>query len=370
MTKEYYIGLMSGTSVDGIDAGLYDFSDNQTHVVDFYYLPYPADIKQTIHSICNLHQPISLLGYGTLDTQLGHLYAEACLNLLEQANINASLIKAIGNHGQTLYHSPNTKFPFTLQIGDANIISQQTGITTITDFRRRDIAAGGQGAPLVPTFHQKMFHSSKENRVIANIGGIANLTILPKDRKEKILGFDTGPGNTLMDYWVSKHSNAKIDKDGNWANSGNIQPALLNTLKKDSYFAINPPKSTGTEYFSPSWLTKKLQHLPDYPPEDVQRTLCQFTAETIADALLKYAPKTDKLFICGGGIHNSTLFNSLKQLIDISMASTETEGVPPDQVEAMAFAWLARQTLLGLTGNLPETTGAKEAVILGAIYQA
>ncbi len=370
MTKEYYIGLMSGTSIDGIDAGLYDFSGNQAHMIDFYYQPYSPQIKQKIHSICNTHQSVSLLDYGELDTQLGLLHADACLNLLQQAKVNAKHIKAIGSHGQTIYHSPSSKNPFTLQIGDANIICQKTGITTIADFRRRDIAAGGQGAPLVPAFHQAVFHNNNENRVIVNIGGIANLSILPKDEQKNIIGFDTGPGNTLMDHWISQHKSCVYDECGLWAATGKIQTKLLKLLKDEPYFSALPPKSTGTDFFSPAWLTKKIATLHAYPPEDVQRTLCQLTAETIAEALLKFAPETDNIFICGGGIHNKTLINTLRQLLDIPVASTEIEGVHPDQVEAMAFAWLAKQTLQGLTGNLPKTTGAKEAVILGGIYQA
>ena len=370
MTNEYYIGLMSGTSVDGIDAGLYDLSDNQAQVIDFYYQPYTTQIKQKIHKLCNSHQSVSLSDYGELDSQLGLLYAETCLNLLRQAKVRTKHIRAIGNHGQTIYHSPNSKFPFTLQIGDANIISQKTGITTISDFRRRDIAAGGQGAPLVPAFHQAVFHNPTENRVIVNIGGIANLSILPKDLKKNILGFDTGPGNTLMDYWVSQHKNCAYDKHGAWAATGNIQAELLKQLKNEPYFSALPPKSTGTEYFSTEWLTEKLATLPTYPPEDVQRTLCQLTAETVAECIQKFAPETEQVFLCGGGTHNQTLFKALEELLKPPIASTETQGVHPDQAEAMAFAWLAKQTLLGLTGNLPEATGAKEAVILGGIYQA
>ncbi len=361
---------MSGTSVDGIDTGLYDFSDKQPRVIDFYYQPFSAHTKQKIHQLCSKHQTVSMTEYGQLDTQLGQLYADACLTLLQQAQIDAKQIKAIGNHGQTIYHAPNSQHPFTLQIGDANIICQKTGITTVADFRRRDIAAGGQGAPLVPAFHQAVFHNATENRVIINIGGIANLSILPGAVHKNSFGFDTGPGNTLMDYWISQHQNCAYDDCGAWAKTGKVQVKLLQKLKGEPYFSALPPKSTGTDLFSPDWLTKKLATLPLYPPEDVQRTLCQQTAETIADALLKFAPDTDRVFICGGGVHNKTLFNALQQLLNIPIASTQVEGIPPDQVEAMAFAWLAKQTLQGFTGNLPEATGAKEAVILGGIYQA
>mgnify|MGYP000229217349 FL=1 len=370
MAAELYIGLMSGTSVDGIDAGLYDFSENQAQVIGFYYQPYSPQIKQKIHALCNTRQTISLSEYGELDSLLGALYAEACINLLKQSKINTSEIKAIGSHGQTICHSPYSKPPFTLQIGDPSIISQKTGITTVADFRRKDIAAGGQGAPLVPAFHRALFHSPTENRVIINIGGIANVTLLPKDIHQNILGFDTGPGNTLMDYWISKHQNAHYDKNGQWAATGKVQSELLSTLKNDDYFSAPPPKSTGPEYFSATWLNNNLAELPTYQAEDIQRSLCQLTAETISAAIERFAPETDKVFICGGGIHNQTLLQELRLLLSMPVVSTETEGVHPDQVEAMAFAWLAKQTMQGLTGNLPETTGAKEAVILGGIYQA
>jgi len=370
MTTEYYIGLMSGTSVDGIDAGLYDFAKNQAQVIDFYYHPYSQQIKQKVHAQCNTHNTISLSDYGELDSLLGLLYAEACINLLKQSRVNASEIKAIGSHGQTICHSPYSKPPFTLQIGDPSIISQKTGITTVADFRRKDIAAGGQGAPLVPAFHRALFHSATENRVIVNIGGIANVTLLPKDPQQNILGFDTGPGNTLMDYWISAHQNTHYDENGQWAATGKVQPELLSALKNDDYFSALPPKSTGPEYFSDTWLNNKLAELPTHKAEDIQRSLCQLTAETISDSIQKFAPETDKVFICGGGIHNQTLLQELRLLLSMPVASTETEGVHPDQVEAMAFAWLAKQTMQGLTGNLPETTGAKEAVILGGIYQA
>lgn len=371
MSKEYYIGMMSGTSVDGIDAGLYDLSGRHPQVIYFYYQPFSQQLKQKIHSLCRHSQSISLNNYGELDTQLGLLYAEASLNLLSQAKVNAKDVKAIGNHGQTLYHSPNSKLPFTLQIGDANIISQKTGITTITDFRRRDIAAGGQGAPLVTAFHQAIFQTDKENRVIVNIGGIANLSILPKEVYGTVFGFDTGPGNTLMDYWILKHKGIAYDIDGKWATTGNVQAELLAQLKEDSYFYALPPKSTGTEYFSADWLTKKLANqTTHYLPKDVQRTLCQLTAETIADALQKFAPYTDRVFLCGGGIHNQMLGIALEKLLKQPIASTAVQGIPPNQAEAMACAWLAKRTLEGLTGNLPETTGAKQAVILGGIYQA
>lgn len=370
MTKEYFIGIMSGTSVDGIDAGLYDFSNNHIQIIAFYYQPYSAEIKQKIYQLCKNHQSTSLFEYGELDTQLGLLYAEACISLLRQANVKATDVRAIGNHGQTLYHSPGSNFPFSLQVGDPNIICQKTGITTIADFRRKDIAAGGQGAPLVPAFHQAQFQSNKENRVVVNIGGISNISILPKDEHQKIIGFDTGPGNTLMDYWISQHKNRPFDKNGEWAATGKIQTDLLKCLKDEPYFSAPAPKSTGTEYFSPDWLSKKLSKLPAYSTEDVQRTLCQLTAEAIAESIEKFSPGTKRVFLCGGGTHNKSLVQALEKRLKLAIDSTQALDIDPDQVEAMAFAWLAKRTLEGLTGNLPAVTGAKQAVILGGIYQA
>ncbi|MDC9729347.1 MAG: anhydro-N-acetylmuramic acid kinase [Methyloprofundus sp.] len=369
MQRDYYIGLMSGTSLDGIDAGLYDFTKQKAQVVDFYYQAYPAEIKEKIQSISN-GSPLSLTQYGELDTQLGEFYAQACLSLLKQNNTEATTIKAIGSHGQTLYHSPNTALPFSLQIGDPNIICQRTGITTVADFRRKDIAAGGQGAPLVPAFHRALFSNPDKNNVIVNIGGIANITILPKDASKPVVGFDTGPGNTLMNHWISQQQNKAYDHNGSWAITGKTRQRLLSQLKSDAYFSQTIPKSTGTEYFSEQWLKQNLSTQTQYKPEDVQRTLCQLTAESIAEAILLNAPETDNIFICGGGIYNKTLMSCLGDNLEKPLLSTETLGVPPDQVEAMAFAWLAKQTLEGMAGNLPEATGASSPVILGAIYQA
>ncbi len=370
MQSHYYIGLMSGTSLDGIDAGLYDFSEQHTKAISFYYQAYPEEIKHKIRQFSQATAPLSIAEFGSLDTQLGEFYAQACLNLLAQAKIPSNHIRAIGSHGQTLYHSPNSTHPFSLQIGDPNIICQRTGITTIADFRRKDIAAGGQGAPLVPAFHRALFANPQQNNLIINIGGIANITYLPKDPIQTIFGFDTGPGNTLMNSWIMQHQQKNYDNNGDWAASGAVQKTLLAQFKKDAYFSQATPKSTGTEYFSDSWLKQNLSNQPDYSAEDVQRTLCQLTAETIADAILKTAPETDTAYICGGGVHNKLLIKSLSEQLDFPVLSTEALGVHPDQVEAMAFAWLAKQTFNGLTGNLPEATGANSPVILGAIYQA
>lgn len=356
---------MSGTSIDGIDAGLVDFSDGKIDLLAFHYQPFSAELRQQIHNLSQPDQPILLQEYGTLDSQLGLLFGEAAITLLANANIPASAIKAIGSHGQTVHHAPESATGFSLQIGDPNRIAEITGITTVADFRRRDIAVGGQGAPLVPAFHQAVFTDASQARTIVNIGGIANITVL--DGKP-VIGFDTGPGNGLMDGWCQQHCNQAYDSNGNWAASGALQPALLTALKNDAYFQLSPPKSTGKEYFSPAWLSQKLGLFRDLKPADVQATLCQFTADTIADAIRQYAPNTLQTLVCGGGAHNGQLLNLLRKNLNMPVMSTAKLGIDPDHVEAIAFAWLARQTLNNLPGNLCSVTGAKAPVLLGGIY--
>lgn len=365
---ELYIGLMSGTSLDGIDAALVEFQDNRVQLIAFEYQPFSDDIKNQLAQISDANTMIFLKDYGAMDTQLGLLFASIIQMLLNKANIPASGIHAIGSHGQTVYHDPNSKLPFSLQIGDPNIIAQTTGITTVADFRRRDIATGGQGAPLVPAFHQAVFSHPTEHRCIVNIGGIANITLLPASQSVAVIGFDTGPGNTLMDQWIQKHRNLNYDTQGQWAKSGNINYDLVNQLKKDPYFQADPAKSTGKEYFSLEWLYQNI-NVTDYPAEDIQASLCYLTATTITDAIKKYAPDTQQVLICGGGIHNDYLLQLIEQNLSCPVNSTELHGIYPDHVEAIAFAWLARQTLNNLTGNLKEVTGANHNVVLGGIYQ-
>ncbi len=382
---ELYIGLMSGTSLDGIDAALVDFQDNKVHLVEFECLPFPDEIQSAIQRLSKPDALISLKDYGAMDTQLGHLFATAVSSLLAKADIPASSVNAIGSHGQTLYHAPEIRHPFSLQIGDPNIIAELTGITTVADFRRRDIAACGQGAPLVPAFHQAVFQHPDEHRCIVNIGGIANITVLSKNQTAEVIGFDTGPGNTLMDLWIKLHRNLAYDKNGGWAKTGKIDHDLVALLKQDAYFNAAPPKSTGKEYFSLPWVGQYIAKDSvyaaslsgtgvafdafNYKAEDIQASLCFLTAITICDAIKKHAPTTERLLICGGGIHNAYLLELIRQNIDCPVESTERHGLHPDHVEAMAFAWLARQTLNHLPGNLKEVTGAVNAVILGGIYQ-
>lgn len=369
--RQLYIGLMSGTSTDGIDAALVDFSDNRINLVGFTYLQFTDAIKNGIQQLSSANNLISLQQYGELDAQLGHLFAQAANTLLNNSGIHPSAITAIGSHGQTVYHAPDSQFPFSLQIGDPNIIAEITGITTVADFRRRDIACSGQGAPLVPAFHLAAFGNPTQNRCIINIGGIANITVLPALDQEaaSVTGFDTGPGNTMMDQWVFKHHGLHYDQNGNWAQSGKINPGLVGLLKNDCYFRMPPPKSTGKEYFSLAWLEEKIADTV-YPMADIQASLCFLTADTICDAIRKHAPDTELALICGGGIHNNYLLRLINERLPCPSASTADYGIHPDHVEAMAFAWLAKQTISMLPGNLMAATGAKRAAVLGGIYPA
>jgi anhydro-N-acetylmuramic acid kinase len=356
---------MSGTSLDGIDAGLVDFSDGKIRLVDFHYQPFSAELRQQIHRLSQPDQTILLKDYGSLDVHLGGLFANAALALLDKAQIPASAIKAIGSHGQTVYHAPEPPQGFSLQIGDPNRIAEITGITTVADFRRRDIAVGGQGAPLVPAFHRAAFGNETRARTILNIGGIANITVLDG---EAVAGFDTGPGNTLMNLWCERHLDQPYDHDGEWAASGQVNLALLSTLKDDDYFRLPPPKSTGKEYFSPAWLQQKLKPFSELKLEDVQATLCRLTADSISEAISRYAPHTTQTLVCGGGAHNRHLLNLLGRNLNMKVNSTAELCIAPDHVEAIAFAWLARQTINNLPGNLCSVTGAKTPVVLGGIY--
>jgi anhydro-N-acetylmuramic acid kinase len=366
---ELYIGLMSGTSLDGIDAALVEFQDNHVQLIEFEYQPFSDDIKSRLEQISDANAMIFLKDYGAMDTQLGLLFADIINTLLNKANIPTAAVKAIGSHGQTIYHDPNSELPFSLQIGDPNIIAETTGITTIADFRRRDIAVGGQGAPLVPAFHQAVFSHPDEHRCIVNIGGIANITLLPASQSAAVIGFDTGPGNILMDQWIQKHRSLNYDARGEWAASGTINNDLVEQLKRDPYFQADPAKSTGKEYFSLDWIYQNIR-VTDYPAEDIQASLCYLTATTITDAIKKYAPATEQVLVCGGGIHNNYLLQLIEQNLTCPVSSTELYGIHPDHVEAIAFAWLARQTLNHLAGNLKEVTGANRNVILGGIYQS
>lgn len=372
MAEALFVGLMSGTSVDGIDAALVsipDLAPYRPRLLHARCEPMPADLRERLLAIC-LPGDNEIDRLGPLDVELGSRFAVAALNLLQEAGIEASSIRAIGSHGQTIRHRPSGAQPFTLQIADANVIAERTGITTVADFRRRDLAAGGQGAPLVPAFHDAVFRQPGRERLVVNIGGMANVTWLPASPSMPVSGFDTGPGNVLMDAWHERHRGLRFDRDGAWAASGRICSDLLARLMSDPYFAEPPPKSTGRERFSINWLDEHLAAGPDLAPTDVQATLAEVTARSISDAIRTRAPDAD-VFLCGGGAHNAFLRARIAAALpDCRVGTTNALGIDPDWVEAMAFAWLAYRTLNGLPGNLPAVTGAGHPVVLGAIHPA
>jgi anhydro-N-acetylmuramic acid kinase len=368
--QELYIGLMSGTSMDAVDAALVDFSTGSPQFIAGYSQPLPAALKKNL---------MALLNPGTdeinrmmqCDIQVARLFADTVKKLLLENKISAKNIRAIGSHGQTIRHNPSGKFPFTLQIGDPNIIAEQTSITTVADFRRRDIAKGGQGAPLAPAFHNAVFRNKNQNRIVLNLGGIANITWLPAKLSAPVIGFDTGPANGLLDAWATLHLKQAYDDQGNWAASGEINSILLTLLLKDPYFKKAAPKSTGREYFNLAWLQTALTKLKKKAAKvDVQTTLCELTAVTISNQIHQLLPakKPCEILVCGGGIYNRYLQSRLTKLCaPHQLSSTEKYGVAPQWVEAMAFAWLAWRTMNGLPGNLPSVTGASGDAVLGGV---
>lgn len=364
-----HIGLMSGTSTDAVDAALVDLTADRVELVSCHSEAIPDSIASALRAVID-NPLVDLAEFWQLDVRVGELFAEAAVNLLDKAGVDASRVRAIGSHGQTVYHAPGARYPSTVQIGDPNIIAERTGITTVADLRRRDLAAGGQGAPLAPAFHAALFRTREHDRVVMNIGGIANLTLLPSDMALPVIGFDTGPGNTLMDVWANRVRGVAMDVDGAWARSGQCHQRLLELLLTDPYFALPPPKSTGRELFNLRWLDGFIAQLGETPaPENVQRTLCELTAVSVADAIANNAPETREVLVCGGGVHNPLTMQRLAEsLRSIDVRSTESIGFDPDWVEAAAFAWLAARTMEGLSGNLPSVTGASHPVILGAIY--
>ncbi len=361
---------MSGTSVDGIDAVLVDFSSDTPRLLSSLNTPWPDAIR---HAIFNTRQLAdnALGNLQQLDMETATVFAQAVNELLQQAGIAAKDISAIGSHGQTIRHRPDAEPAFSLQIGNARHLAELTGIRVISDFRTADIEAGGQGAPLVPAFHQYVFSSTEKNRVVVNIGGIANITVLPKTSADShIIGFDTGPGNSLMDAWITKHQHKKYDTDGKLAASGKTSAGLLAKLLMDEYFQLPPPKSTGFEYFNLDWFEQYLnlsseQQITETGIANMQSTLCDLTVISIIQAINRHAGNTDEIFICGGGAHNTELMSRLQQLSRKTVSSTEVLGIHPDWVEAMTFAWLARQTVKNLPGNIPAVTGASRPVVLG-----
>lgn len=367
MKSGRYIGVMSGTSLDGVDVVLAAIDDRMVAQQASLSWPIPVSLKEAILAICQ-GQQLTLSQLGQLDSRLGKLFADAVLALLKQENLRPQEIVAIGCHGQTVWHEPLGDAPHTLQIGDNNQIVARTGITVVGDFRRRDIALGGQGAPLVPAFHQALLAHPVERRMVLNIGGIANLSLLFPG--QPVRGYDTGPGNMLMDAWIWRQKGQPYDKDARWAKSGNVIRPLLQQMLSDPWFARPAPKSTGREYFNYGWLERQLAHFPGLSGSDVQATLAELTAVSIAEQVL-LSGGCERLMICGGGGRNPLVMARLASLLPgIEVGTTDEAGISGDDMEALAFAWLAWRTIAGLPGNLPSVTGASQPSVLGAIFPA
>lgn len=375
-----FIGLISGTSADGIDAALVRFGDanpaspaaSRCELLLGHTYPWSPAVRERLVALGQGGDAHSIEELGTLDVQIGEAFAEATARLLEHAGVGADQVRALGSHGQTVRHRPagardDGLHPFTMQLGDGNVIAERSGIATVADFRRRDVAAGGHGAPLVPAFHAALLHSADEDRAVLNLGGIGNFTLLPA--VGEVRGFDTGPANALMDAWCERHTSAAFDADGAFAGRGEVDVALLARLLDEPWFALAPPKSTGREQFHLAWVEARLGG--GERPQDVQATLLELSATTIVDALRAQQPATRRLLACGGGVRNTRLLGRIAALLPgVVVESTEAHGLDPDFVEAMAFAWLARQTLAGLPGNVPSVTGARGPRVLGVVYPA
>lgn len=367
MKSGRYIGVMSGTSLDGVDVVLAVIDENSVTQLASLSWPIPIAVKEAVLAICQ-GQPLTLSQLGQLDNRLGNLFADAVLALMSQEKLAAQDIVAIGCHGQTVWHEPTGDAPHTMQIGDNNIIVARTGVSVVGDFRRRDMALGGQGAPLVPAFHQALLAHVSERRMILNIGGIANLSLLIPG--QPVRGFDTGPGNMLIDAWIWRNLGKPYDKDAEWANEGKVILPLLQDMLNDPYFAAPAPKSTGREYFNYGWLSQFLARYPGLRAQDVQATLTELSAVTISEQVL-LSGGCERLLVCGGGSRNPLVMARLAGLLaGTEVATTDEYGISGDDMEALAFAWLAWRTVAGLPGNLPSVTGASQATVLGAIFPA
>lgn len=365
-----FLGLISGTSADAIDAVAVRFQGDGPEPLAALAMPWPPPLRRRLLDLAQGDGRTSLDALGDLDQAVADAFADAALAVMARAALDPGEVGAIGSHGQTVWHRPGAARPFTVQLGDPSRIAERTGCAVVADFRRRDIAAGGQGAPLMSAFHAAVLARAGEHRAVLNLGGIANLTVLPADPALPVRGFDTGPASALLDAWAQRHLDAPIDRDGAFAAGGTVIPALLEALLAEPWFALPAPKSTGREVLNLDWLARRGDPA-GLAPADVQATLVELSARTVADALRREAPATRRVLACGGGVHNPVLMAALaRALAPATLASTATLGVDPDYVEATGFAWLARQTLAGRAGNLPSVTGARGPRVLGGIYPA
>ena len=360
-----YLGVMSGTSLDGLDIALIEQGE-QPELLATHYLPMPGDLRQELLALCS-SGPDEIARAALAENRWATLAGEGIRQLLARQGLQADAIRAIGSHGQTIRHEPARGF--TVQIGNPALLAELTGISVVADFRRRDVAAGGQGAPLVPAFHETLFGHLGKHLAVLNVGGFSNLSLIEQDKP--VHGFDCGPGNVLLDAWIERKHGQAYDADGAWAVSGVVPAGLFNALLADPFFAGSGPKSTGREVFNLAWLDGHLARLPAYRDEDVQATLLELTARSIIDSLINAQQGTEALLVCGGGARNGALMARLGQLLpEARVTSTGAHGVDPDWVEAMAFAWLAHCCLEGIPANRPSVTAAKGLRVLGAIYPA
>jgi anhydro-N-acetylmuramic acid kinase len=363
-----YLGLISGTSADGIDAALVSFADAAPRLHGALTHPWPHELRACILAVAQGEGALDLDAFGRLDVAIGRCFADAAQALLARCGVEARAVRAIGSHGQTVRHRPQGELPFTLQLGDPSVIAERCGIDVAADFRRADVAAGGQGAPLLPALHAMLLARPGHARVVLNLGGIANITVLGADGG--VLGLDTGPANGLLDAWCLRHRGEPFDRDGAFAAAGRVDAALLDALLADPYFALPPPKSTGREHFHLAWLERQ-PRAAALAPADVQATLLELTARSVAEAIARHAAAAEDVLVCGGGVHNPLLLARLRALLaPRAVRSTAEHGVDPDYLEATAFAWLARQRVLGRPGNLPAVTGARGPRVLGALHLA
>ncbi|MDF3136577.1 anhydro-N-acetylmuramic acid kinase [Pseudomonas extremaustralis] len=360
-----YIGVMSGTSLDGLDIALIE-QDAAIKLIATHYIPMPDGLRAELLGLCTSGQD-EIARSAMAQQHWVTLAAQGIHALLDQNNLKPQDIRAIGSHGQTIRHEPARGF--TVQIGNPALLTELTGITVVSDFRSRDVAAGGQGAPLVPAFHEALFDERGGNRAVLNVGGFSNLSLIEADKP--VAGFDCGPGNVLLDAWIHQQRGEHFDRDGQWAASGKVEPQLLHALLSDPFFLTKGPKSTGREVFNLGWLQQHLARMPAFAPQDIQATLLELTALTIVESLQAAQPQTKTLLVCGGGAHNSALMKRLAALLpSTQVSSTANHGADPDWVEAMAFAWLAHCCLEGIATNRPSVTGARGLRVLGAIYPA
>ena len=367
MASSWYVGAMSGTSLDGVDAVLTDLgAPGVPAVTSAVHVDFSPALRQRILALCQ-GQPVALAELGAVDVLIARNYAQAVHALLRQAGVAAAAVRAIGAHGQTVHHQPGGATPFTLQLGDPNLLAAETGITVVADFRRRDMALGGQGAPLAPGFHDIALRHASLTRVVLNCGGIANISLLIPG--QPCTGYDTGPANILLDAWVQARRGERFDGNGAWAAQGRIDTPLLTSMLADPYFKLAPPKSTGREHFNLAWLQSQLAAMArPLADVDVQRTLLELSASSIAQAVARHAAGGE-LLVCGGGAFNATLMQRLAALNPgWTVASTAAHGIAPDAMEALAFAVFAQRTLAGLPGNVPSVTGASRPCVLGGIY--